>query len=47
MLLSMNDGVLVCFEYPNKHPRLHQGLDYIDYSRNCSDFDCIAVVLKV
>ena len=41
------NGVLICFEYPSKHGRLHQGLHYIVYLWYCIDFDNIAIVLKV
>ena len=37
---SISDGVLVCFEYPNKHGGLHQCLDYeVFFFRYCIDFD--------
>ena len=41
MLLCINGGVLICLEYPSKHSKLHQGLDYIVYLWCCIDFDCI------
>ena len=31
MLLCINDRILECLEYPNKHDKLHQGQDYILY----------------
>ena len=33
MLLGISGGILVRLEYPSKHRRLHQGLDYIIYSQ--------------
>ena len=30
MLVCISDEVLVRLKYPNKHSKLHQGLDYID-----------------
>ena len=46
MLLCISGGVSVCLEYPAKHSRLHQVLDYITYSWYCYDSDCITAVLK-
>ena len=31
MILWINEGLLICLEYPNKHSSLHQSLDYIIY----------------
>ena len=28
-MLYVSGGVLVCLEYPSKHSKLHQGLDWI------------------
>ena len=47
MMLFIRGVVLVCLEYPSKHSRLHQGLDYIAYLLCCIGFDCITIVLKV
>ena len=47
MLLCVSGEVLVCLEYPHKHGKLHQGLDYIVYLLYCIDFDCVIVFLKV
>ena len=33
-------------EYPRKHVKLHQVLDYIAYLRCCIKFDCITKVWK-
>ena len=43
MLLCVG-GVLVCLEYPSKHHKLHQGLDYMVYLQYCIDFDGITVL---
>ena len=47
MLLCISGEVLMCLEYPSKHDKLHQGLDYIVHLWYWIDFDCISVVLKV
>ena len=47
MLLFNSSGVLVCLEYPDKHDKLHQGLEYIVYLRYCIDSNYITVVFKV
>ena len=31
MLLCISGGIFVCLEYPSKHSKLHQDLDYIVY----------------
>ena len=47
MLLYINNDVFVSLEYPSRHDRLLQGLDYIVYLLYCIDFYFITVVLKV
>ena len=46
MLLCISGGVLVCLEYPSKHIKLHQGLDYIVYSQYCIDFLFMSLDVK-
>ena len=47
MLLYISGRDLVCLEYPSKHDRLYQDVDYSVYLQYCIDFHCITVVLRV
>ena len=47
MLLCISNGILVSLEYPSKHSKLYQSLEYIVYLQYFIDFGCITVVLKV
>ena len=41
--------MLLCIrlDYPSKHSKPQQALDYIIYVRYCTSFDCTGVILKV
>ena len=47
MLLCISGGVLDYFEYPSKHEKLHQGVDYIIHLRYYIFFDFIIIVSTV
>ena len=47
MLSCMSGETSIYLEYPNKHGRLHEGLNNIVYLWYCIYFDSITVILKV